>query len=210
MMARATCLALALLLAAPLARAGDDPGRAATDLGIVIDPSKPLKIRAEEFEASRQEGGGDVITFSRSVVATQEQLRLTCNWLEARYPEGGGNPDRITARGSVHATQPGAEMTCTELVYDRLACTITCTSDQGPAVVVRGDDVMRGREIETNLCDGKLRVRGGAAIEFKPSPKEPKEPEGPLPEVVPEEEPPAPLAQEAAAPGAESAAEASE
>lgn len=201
MIARAMFLALLLLLAAPAARAEGDPGRAATDLGIVIDPSKPLKIRAEEFEASRHEGGGDVITFSRSVVATQEELRLTCNWLEARYPEGGGNPDRITARGSVRATQPGTELTCTELVYDRVACTVTCTSDQGPAVVVRGEDVMRGREIETNLCDGKLRVRGGAAVELKPSPKESDAPEPEL-----EEEAPAP----APVPEGESAAEASE
>ena len=81
----------------------------------------------------------------------------------------------------MRATQPGTELTCTELIYERVACTVTCTSDQGPAVVVRGDDVMRGREIESNLCDGKLRVRGGAAIELKPSPKEP---EAPAPRVL--------------------------
>ena len=131
-------------------------------------------------------------------------MRLTCDWLEARYPKGGGNPDRITARGNVHATQPGSELTCTQLVYDRAGCTVTCTSDAGPAVVVRGNDIMRGREIETNLCDGKLRVRGGAAIELKPS-----RAETPEPVIEPEEEPPAPLSGEIG-PAAESAAEASE
>lgn len=162
-------VAALLLLAAPVVQAQGGPEQAVSDLGITIDPSKPLNIRAEEFEATRLEGGGDIITFRGSVVAVQEDLRLTCDWLEARYPKGGGNPDRITARGNVHAIQPGSELTCTQLVYDRAGCTVTCTSDAGPAVVVRGNDIMRGREIETNLCDGKLRVRGGAAIELKPS-----------------------------------------
>ena len=167
-MARAAFLAL-LLLAASVAQAEGEPEWVASELGIAIDPDKPLKIRAEEFEATRTKGGGDIITFHRSVVAIQEDVRLTCDWVEARYPKGGGNPDWITARGSVRATQPGSELTCAELVYDRAGCTVTCTGDPGPAVVVRGEDVIRGREIETNLCDGKLRVRGGAAIEMKPS-----------------------------------------
>ena len=173
-------LLLTLLLLAPAAAAAPPEAgtaqqtaanarRAATDLGLVIDPSKPMNIQADEFEAARAEGGGDVITFSRSVVATQEDMRLSSDWLEARYPKGGGNPERITARGSVRVTQPGTEIVCGELVYDSRACRITCSSDVGTAVVTRGQDVIKGREIEIDLCANKLRVRGRAAIELRPA-----------------------------------------
>ena len=170
------CLLLAtlLLVALPAATArsetaGENARRAATDLGLLIDPSKPMNIQADEFEAARREGGGDVITFSRSVRVIQEDMILRSDWLQAQYPEGGGNPERITARGSVRLTQPGTEVECGELVYDARACRVTCSSDTGTAVVTRGKDVMRGREIEMDLCSNQLRVRGRAAIELRPA-----------------------------------------
>ena len=101
--------------------------------------------------------------------ATQDNLRLTCDWLEALYPPDGGNAQRITARGSVRLEQPGTTITCTELIYDSPACRVLCTSE--PAVVVRGDDVLKGREIELDLCKGTLKVRGGAALQLRPSPR---------------------------------------
>jgi len=165
--------------AAPPDTAGENARRAATDLGLVIDPAKPMNIQADEFEAARAEDGGDIITFSRSVLATQEDMTLRTDWLEAQYPEGGGNPERITARGSVRVTQPGTEIICGELVYDARACRVTCTSETGTAVVKRGEDVMKGREIQMDLCANKLRVRGRAAIELRPA----SEREAPVPAV---------------------------
>jgi lipopolysaccharide transport protein LptA len=159
-----------VLAAAPLAHGQEVAARrTASDLGMLIDPSKPMQIVAEEFEVQRGDHGGDLITFSRNVRATQDGLRLTCDWLEALYPPEGGNAQRITARGSVQLEQPGTTITCTELLYDSPACRVLCTSD--PAVVIRGEDVLKGQEIELDLCKGTLTVRGGAALQLRPSPK---------------------------------------
>lgn len=175
---RAALVAL-LLLVAPTALAQEvETGarRAADDLGVLIDPSKPMQIVAEEFQVERGPDGGDLITFTRSVRATQDNLQLTCDWLEARYPPGGGNAQLITARGTVELVQPGTKITCSELVYDSPACRVQCTSE--PAVVTRGQDVLRGREIELDLCKGTLKVRGGAAIQLRPSPEPAADDEG--------------------------------
>jgi lipopolysaccharide export system protein LptA len=140
----------------------------ASDLGIMIDPTKPMDIRAEEFEAGRSPSGGDIITFRRQVVAKQEDMLLRCDWLQAIYPPGGGNPTKISARGDVKLTQTGRELSCQDLAYDAENCRVLCTSD--PAVVRRGEDEMRGREIELDLCKGTVIVRGDAIIQLKPAP----------------------------------------
>ena len=65
-----------LLVAAPLAQGQEKAAqRTAVDLGMLIDPSKPMQIVAEEFEVQRGDHGGDLITFSRNVRATQHMER---------------------------------------------------------------------------------------------------------------------------------------
>lgn len=166
---KAAGLALLLLLAGAVS-AQEEARRAAGQLGLSFDPSRPMQIEADEFEATRGEQGGDVITFHRNVLATQEELRLQCDWLEAQYAPGGGNPERIIARGSVRMSQDDTRVSCAELVYESDSCRVLCTGERVRAQITRGQDVMRGREIEMNLCKGTLRVRGSASIELRPEP----------------------------------------
>ena len=163
--------AAALLVLFAASALAQDAQRGARDLGIMIDPSKPMNIRAEVFEAVSRDSGGDVFTFNRKVVATQEEMTLECDWLEAKYSQRGGAPERITARGSVRMSQTGTELSCNELIYESPACRVTCTADSGLATVTRGGDVIRGRSIQMNLCEGILRVQGSASIELVPRPE---------------------------------------
>lgn len=164
-------LALALALGAGVgpARAEDAAREGAAGLGISIRSDQPMQIDAEELEAVRDQNGGERVTFRRAVRARQGDLDLRCDWLEALYPEGGGRgPVRITARGSVRATQGDTAVACTEMVYDERDCRLTCSSSTGPAVVRRGEDVIRGREIAFDLCKGALKVKGGAQVQVRP------------------------------------------
>jgi lipopolysaccharide export system protein LptA len=143
---------------------------AAEQLGVLFDRDRPIDVRSDEFEAERGEGAGagDRVVFRGKVVALQDPTRLSCDWLEARYPAGGGAPERLTARGNVQLTGNASRMECGELIYDGPACRLTCRRGEDPAAIQRGDDLLRGDEIELDLCSDTVRVRGGAAIRVSP------------------------------------------
>ncbi len=143
---------------------------AAEQLGVLFDRDRPIEVQSDELEAMRGEGAGagDRVVFRGQVVALQDLTRLSCDWLEARYPAGGGAPERLTARGHVQLTGSASRMECGELIYEGAACRLTCRRGDDPAEIQRGDDVLRGDEIELDLCSDTLRVRGGAAIRVSP------------------------------------------
>ncbi len=159
-----------LLLLAPSALAQDAARDAAAEVGLLFDPERGLDIESDELEAVRSPDGGDRIVFRGGVRAVQQDTRLACDWLETLYPDGGGAPQRITARGSVHMTGSQTEIRCSEMVYEASACRVTCRGDGQDAVVTKAEDVIRGREIELDLCTNTVRVRGGAAIRLRPRP----------------------------------------
>ena len=143
---------------------------AAEQLGVLFDRDRPIDVRADELEAVRGEGEGegDRVVFRGQVVALQDPTRLSCDWLEARYPAAGGAPERLTARGNVQLSGKASRMECGELIYEGAACRLTCRRGDAPAAIQRGDDVMRGDEIELDLCTDTVRVRGDAAIRVAP------------------------------------------
>lgn len=163
---RPAALLLLLSLAAPAA--AQDPARAARDLGLFFDQRRPLDVRADELEAVRAEDGADRVVFRGAVQALQDETKLSCDWLEALYPKGGGAPEQLTARGNVQVAGNQSRMSCEELVYQAGPCLLTCRSAGEPATVERGEDVLRGREIEVDLCRNSVRVRGGASIRVGP------------------------------------------
>ena len=135
---------------------------AAGRLGLSVPRDAPMTIAAKELEAMRDGKGRERVVFRGDVRVEQGDLRVTCNWLEAIYPDGaGGQPDRITARGDVRIQQAETEVLCTEVVFTQGACDTLCTSDSGAAVLRRGENLIEGEQIHFDLCTGTLKVRNG-------------------------------------------------
>jgi lipopolysaccharide export system protein LptA len=166
----------ALLLLAPAAGAEEEAAgatpaaeRAAARFGLSLASDQKMSIRAEELEAVRGEAGAERVLFRRGVRATQGDLAIACDELEARYGKAeDGGPDQITARGEVRIRQKEVEVLCAEAVFQRLEQWAVCRGGSSEAVLRRGDDVVRGREIRFDLARGVLSVKGGARVTVEP------------------------------------------
>ena len=164
-------LAVGLLISglAALAPAQEALRSSPADLGLRIDKNKPLNVNADEFEAQRGEGGRDVFEFRRNVTATQDDLRLTCEWLQVRYATEGRETERIEGRGNVKLEQGANSVSCEEFVYDEPTCLATCKGSAVPASVVRNGDTIDGKQIDLDLCSGNVKVRGDVRIKLRPA-----------------------------------------
>jgi lipopolysaccharide export system protein LptA len=148
------------------------PGRdeAAQRLGLRLDKGQPYSIRADEFEVVRDASGAERFTFQRNVEFVQGDLRMDCDWAEALQPSGAASgPDRVAARGNVRLHWSGGEATCADAEFDRKAQRVLCRGGEQPAQIVRGDDVVGGREIELDLAHAVYKVRGGASVTMRPA-----------------------------------------
>ncbi len=156
-----------LCLLPAMGSAEGDPKAAATRFGFEFEEGVPMKIDADELEARRDEKTGrERVEFTGNVRVEQGDLRIQCNWLEAIYPKGGGGkPSRITARGAVRIKQLNNEAQCTEAILNNDRCTARCISDDGPAVLKRGEEVVKGEQILMDMCKGVLKVKG-AKVQF--------------------------------------------
>lgn len=144
-------------LAAPAAPGGP------TEQSVSMFPIKgdqPLSIRSDELEAV-EEGGRKRLLFTRNVNIEQADLRVHSDRLEALYPPGGSQPDKLIANGNVRVSQRDKTMLCDAATYfqaeDRLVCT-------GNAELQQGSDRVRGREIEIFIKANRVKVRGGAIV----------------------------------------------
>lgn len=163
---------LAALLAcgmASLVWAQDDGRSSPADLGLKIDKNKPLNVNADEFEAQRADSGKDVFEFRRNVTATQNDLQLTCEWLQVRYATKGRETERIEARGAVRLVQGANSISCEEFIYDEPSCIAVCKGGATPASVVRNGDTIDGKQIDLDLCTGNVKVRGNVRIMLRPA-----------------------------------------
>jgi lipopolysaccharide transport protein LptA len=165
-MMRAISAAIALLAATAIGAEPSAPkegGRAAADrLGLRVATSAPLDIEAGELLVA-DEQPSDRVVFQGGVRVRQADLNLRCDWLEAIYPSGagtGGRPERIHARGSVEIAQGDVTARCSEAIYESARCRLLCTHQAGDAQLQRGDHVVRGDQIEFDVCKGVLKVRG--------------------------------------------------
>jgi lipopolysaccharide export system protein LptA len=129
-----------------------------------IKGDKPLSIRSDELEAI-EEGGRRRLVFTRAVNVEQADLKVQADRLEALYPPGGDQPDRLIANGRVRVSQRDKTMLCDAATFyqseDRLVCT-------GNAELRQGGDRVRGKEIEIFVKQNRVKVRGGAMVNVSP------------------------------------------
>ena len=181
MMRRAATLVALLALAVP-ARAQEPKSAsdAADRLGLRFTPDAELVITADEAEGVKTESGQESVVFSKRVRATQGDMRLECDWLQAVYPKNAsGRPDRITARGSVVMKQGTNEARCAEASVDNVACTAECKSEGTRASLRRGLDDVEANAIYFDLCKGTVRAIGDVVIRVRERPG--AKPEAPKP-----------------------------
>jgi len=172
---------LPLVLGIALSVAAQEPtstGEAVDRLGLRFTPDAELVITADLAEGAKTEAGQESVVFSQHVRATQGDMRLECDWLQAVYPKAAsGRPDRITARGSVLMTQGTNQARCTEASIDNVACTAECTSTGTRASLRRGQDDIEANAIYFDLCKGTVRAVGDVLIRVRERPGEkPSEP----------------------------------
>lgn len=149
--ARVALLALAgatWLLAALPARA---QGLAATD------SKAPIEIVADSLVVRQDER---LAIFSGNVDATQGERSLRADELKVFYAEersaGGQGIRRIEATGRVLVAEPGQTAQGDRGVYDPVAGRIQL---DGNVVLTRGDNVVRGGQLEMDLVTGTAVVR---------------------------------------------------
>lgn len=132
-----------------------------------IKGDKPLSIRSDELEAV-EDGGQRRLLFTRNVNIEQGDLVVHSDRLEALYPPGGNQPDKLIANGHVRVSQRDKTMLCDAATYfqteDRLVCT-------GNAELQQGSDRVRGREIEIFVKLNRVKVKGGAIVNVAPDAK---------------------------------------
>jgi lipopolysaccharide assembly outer membrane protein LptD (OstA) len=95
-------------------------------------------------------------------------MQLTSAVLEAVYPDDGGQPDRLMARGDVRLAQGDQRAGCDRLDYDRLNEKLVC---RGNAWFEDGENRLSGEVIDVDLRDEKVTVKGGATVLIQPEKK---------------------------------------
>jgi len=130
-----------------------------------FDRRAPVVIRADELEATEQEGGGREIVFRRNVHVRQGTLEVNSDELSALYPRGANQPSRLEAKGSVTVHEGTRSAICEQVIYDRPARTLECL---GAGSLRDGDDRMSGQSIRFDLARRSVSVGGGTEVFFEP------------------------------------------
>lgn len=159
---RRPILPVAVLLVA-IGTAGVREGRAQPLLP-GQDKSAPIEIVADSLVVRQAER---LAVFSGNVDATQGERSLRADELKVFYgeeqPGGGQGIRRIEATGRVVVAEPGQTAQGDRGVYDPEAGKIRL---DGNVVLTRGDNVVRGGQLEMDLATGTAVVRaakpGGA------------------------------------------------
>jgi lipopolysaccharide export system protein LptA len=125
----------------------------------------PIKISSAQLEAIEKDGGRRLV-FTDDVRASQGDLTLRAQRLEAFYPPEQSQPDRLVASGSVVVTQENKTARCDRATYHRDEQTVVCTGES--AVLIQDDDRVEGREITFHLNTKVLTVKGNAHVRIQP------------------------------------------
>jgi lipopolysaccharide export system protein LptA len=128
---------------------------------------EPLAIESDELEVVQKDGWRRLV-FKKNVRVRQGEMRLISALLEAVYPEGGGQPDRLMAEGDVRLVQGDQKARCDRLDYDRLNERLVC---RGNAWFEDGENRLSGDVIDIDLRDEKVTVKGGASVLIQPEKK---------------------------------------
>jgi lipopolysaccharide export system protein LptA len=124
-------------------------------------PDGPISIKADALEVL--DGPQKTFHFNGNVRAVQDDLVLISDKLEAEYPRGGTQPERLVATGRVRIEQEGRTARCQRAVYYRAERRMVCTGD---ARVDQKCDRVSGREITFYLDRDVLKVDGAADVQL--------------------------------------------
>ena len=129
-----------------------------------FDSDAPLTIRSDSLDAFQEEGERRLV-FTQNVIATQADLTITSDRLEALYPDNVTQPGRLVAEGRVVVIRGSHEARCDRATYDRSERRVVC---QGHAELRRGGDRVTGARIEFDIDSERVVVSGGAAVVIQP------------------------------------------
>jgi lipopolysaccharide transport protein LptA len=124
----------------------------------------PISIKSDVLEAFDR-GGRKKFIFTGHVRAVQEDLHLRSDRLEAFYPPGKSQPERLVATGNVVITQTGKRALCKKATYFRAEQKMVCVGD---AQLDQECDRVRGTEIVFHLDTEILEVNGAADVRIHP------------------------------------------
>jgi lipopolysaccharide export system protein LptA len=126
------------------------------------DSSLPIEITADLLEVEQRDR---IATFTGNVDAVQGDLVLSADKLRVFYtgndqaggaaPGATGSIRRIEADGNVFITSPQETAQGESGVYDVAGDLLTL---DGSVVLTRGDNVIRGQQLEIDLASGRSRV----------------------------------------------------
>jgi lipopolysaccharide transport protein LptA len=150
----------------PVEKAQAQKAGAATAAG--FDSDAPITIKSDVLDVFEERGQRRFV-FAGNVRAKQADLAIRSEKLEAFYPPGGSQPDRIVAIGSVTMKQAGRSARCAQATFYRKDDRIVCIGDV--AEVEQGCDVVRGREIVFHTASQLLKVNGAADVRINPDAK---------------------------------------
>lgn len=154
---------------APSQAAAGRAGRPAGGIKSAFKDDAPISIKSDELEAV-QKGNSRVFLFSGHVKVAQDNVVILSDRLEAQYPDGSSQPEKLVASGHVTIDQEGRRALCDQATYVSSARRIFC---RGNAELRQGDDRARGKEIELQLDTERMFIRGDAEVVVKPREKTP-------------------------------------
>jgi lipopolysaccharide transport protein LptA len=125
-----------------------------------MNRDEPVEITSEEFELIA-EGDTKYLVFTKTVSVIQGEMHLYAEKIEAVYPNGASQPERLDASQSVRLYEGNVEVHCREATYLRNEEIVIC---RGDALLIQGCDEVRGDEIEFLLGEERVKVKGAASI----------------------------------------------
>lgn len=129
-----------------------------------FDAGAPIAIKADELEVV-SEGEARKFVFRGTVQAVQGELTVHSERLEAFYPPGGSQPDRLVATGRVLLEQEERVVTCRKATFFRADQRVEC---EGDARLDQDCDRVRGDKITFFLDKEVMQVSGAADVQLRP------------------------------------------
>ena len=125
-----------------------------------VSRDEPIEINSEELEL-KAEGKTKHLIFTEEVSVVQGEMHLFAGRIEAIYPNGASQPDRLDASRNVRVVEGDIEVRCREATYLRNAEIVIC---RGDALLIQGCDEVRGDEIEFDIANERVKVTGAASV----------------------------------------------
>ncbi len=163
-------------------RGGDERARR---IGLDLSSDEPFEFDADTMDVVPDERRvSDTVRLSGNVTVTRGELKLTCDRLDAFFPEGYGQgpPQKFIASGAVHVVNGESELYCTQAEFEADSCIAICLSSETcqsprwpeqPARFLSSKDSMEGRKLQFDQCTGQVSAACGVRVQVVPRAKAP-------------------------------------